>query len=44
MFHTSDGLYFDRDAKGNVSITKTDGKPPAEGGEVQFSHTIDSAI
>lgn len=44
MFHTADGLYFDRDENGNVTVTKTDGKSPEDGGQVQFSQTIDAGI
>ena len=44
MFHAADSLYFQRDEKGNVTITKTDGNAPDEGGNVLFSQTIDAGI
>lgn len=41
-FHSKDGLFFTRQDDGSVTITKTDGKPVAEGGKVLFEQTLDA--
>ena len=40
--HVSDGLFFDREENGNVTLTKTDGKSPKDGGRVIFTQTFDA--
>lgn len=41
MFHSNNGLFFTRNDDGSVTITKTDGKAVADGGNVIFEQTLD---
>lgn len=41
MFHSKDGLFFNRNDDGSVTITKTDGKAVVDCGKVLFEQTLD---
>lgn len=42
IFHSTDGLFFTRNDDGSVTMTKTDGKSVADGGNVLFEQRLDA--